>query len=566
MDLRRDDGSIARRRLARRRLLQTASLAGLGIAAAGLLGCGPRSRTGSSAGTAGTGTGQPKQGGKVALNVGTDPFDWDLSYVGKSIPNGNGQALAYESLLGFKYGANVKYGDLQVVPELAQKWEDPDAQTFTFHLRPGVKFANLPPVNGRELTSADVKWTYEYWSRTGSMAGKNLPQAQFAWFFEGMDSIQTPDAQTVVIRFKEPFAPFLSYAAAEYNPIVPHEIFDQYGNLHDHIVGTGPWQLDPTASQKGSKWVWKRNPIYWDSGKPYIDEVDWLVLPDAATAVSAFTAKQLDWIGSPATTPQSAIDIKRMNPGATEYKYSASAPMHLYMNNRAAPLNDVRVRQAVSYAIDRDEIIKTIDLGDGNWALAGSLPDTFSQEEVRQILKYDPQKAKQLLSDAGFANGVDLEFIYPGTAYGNGYISEMQLLQAQLKKVGINLNLKSIDKDSYSSNKKTGKYTITMTGKDIEGDVDSYLFATFHSASKDNYAGVKDPKLDAMLEAQRREADPAKRRELVREAVKYVNAEQAYGLALETGSGYEFSQPSLKGYAVQFSVRQTPEAESWLDK
>jgi peptide/nickel transport system substrate-binding protein len=550
-------------RLSRRRLLRAGALSAGAAGIAAVMGCGSKAR--QSAAPSAT-TGKPKSGGRVAVNVGTDPFDWDLSYVGKSVPNGNGQALAYESLLGFKYGKDVAYGDLQVEPELAERWETPDAQTFTFHLRPGLKFANLAPVNGRDCTSADVKWTYEYWSRSGGLAAKNLPLAQFAWFFEGLDSIQTPDAQTAVVRFKQPFAPYLSYAASDYNPIVPHEIFDQYGNLHDHIVGTGPWQLDPNASQKGSKWVWKRNPTYWDTGKPYIDEVDWIVLPDASTALSAFNTRQLDWIGSPAVSAQAAVDLRKSSPSAVQLKYAAAVPMHLYLNTRAGPLSDVRVRQAISFAIDRDELVKVIDLGEGNWALAGALPDTFTQEEIRQILHYDPPKAKQLLSDAGFANGVDLDFIYPGTAYGDQYISEMQLLQAQLKKVGINLNLKSVDKDAYSSSKKSGKYVITMTSKDVEGDVDSYLFATFHSDSKDNYAGVRDAKLDSLLDAQRREADSAKRLDLVRQAIKYVNVDQAYGLALETGTGYEFTQPYLKGYTPQFSVRQTPEVESWLDK
>jgi len=552
-------------RVGRRHLLRSGAMLGGAAGAAALLGCGTSPKQQSATQSTAAAAGKPKVGGKVAVNVGADPFDWDLSYVGKSIPNGNGQALAYESLVQFKYGPDTKYGDLQIIPSLAEKYETPDSQTFTFHLRPGIKFANLAPVNGRALTSADVKWTYEYWSRTGAMADKNLPLAQFAWFFEGLTSIQIPDVQTVVVQFKQPFAPFISYAAAEYNPIVAHEIFDQYGNLHDHIVGTGPWQLDPNASQKGSRWAWKRNPTYWDDGKPYLDEIDWIVLPDASTAISAFTAKQLDWIGPPATSPQAAIDLKRNNPAATEFQYARTAPMHLYMNTRTGPLADVRVRQAISNAMDRDELVKVVDLGQGRWALAGALPDTFTQDEIKQILHYDPQKAKQLLSDAGFPNGVDLEFITT-PAYGDAYLSEAQLFQAQMKKVGINLNLKAIDKDAYSSNKKAGKYTITMTGKDIEGDVDSYLYATFHSGSKDNYAGVQDPKLDAMLDAQRRESDPAKRLQLVRDAVKYINGDQAYGLALDLGTDYEFTQPNLKNYAPQFRVSQYPEVVSWLDK
>ena len=96
--------------------------------------------------------------------------------------------------MGLERGPNIPYSQLKVEPELADKYESPDAQTWTFHLRPGVAFANLPPVNGRALTSEDVKWSFEYASRTGQFASKKLPQAQFDWYFEGLQSVQTPAA------------------------------------------------------------------------------------------------------------------------------------------------------------------------------------------------------------------------------------------------------------------------------------------------------------------------------------------------------------------------------------
>jgi peptide/nickel transport system substrate-binding protein len=555
------------RRLNRRSILRAGATGAALLAGGGLLACGSKpAGTAQKGSNSGTTPGKPQTGGKVSTNISTDPFDWDLSYVGKSLPNGPGQALAYESLLGFQYGANVKYADLHVQPELAQKYESPDGATYTFQLQPNVSFANIAPVNGRALTSADVQWAFQYWSRTGQFAGKKLPVGQFAWFFEGMDSIQTPDPQTVVIKFKTPFAPFLNYAASDYNPIVPHEIYDQYNNLHDHIVGTGPWQLDVASSQKGSRWVWKRNPTYRVSGRPYLDEVDWLVISDDSTAMAAFTAKQLDILSNQADLgPQQVQTIKQTDPTATLYQNASASPIHVYMNTRKTPLNDARVRQAISYSIDRDEIIKAIDQGSGYWALAGAMSDTYTQDEIKQLVPSDPQKSKQLLTAAGFANGVDIDF-NTTPAYGNQYLSECQLLQAQLKKGGINLNLKTLDKDTYSSAKKNGSFVMTITGKDIEGDVDSYLFATFHSGSQDNYAGVNDPKLDQMLEAQRQEIDLAKRKDLVRAAVKYINVDQAYGLALEYGTAYQFSTPALKDYYVQFGVLQVPDSDSWVSR
>src|SRR5947199_1417265 len=155
MEARDTDRALRSWRAGRRRLL------GIGAgtaAAAALVACG--SRGGPAAKTGRTSSSKPQPGGTVSVNVQTDPFDWDLSYVGKSVPNSNGISLAYESLLTLKRPPQVKYGDIVVQPKLAEKWEAPDAITYTFHLRPGVRFANLPPVNGRAMTAADVVWSY----------------------------------------------------------------------------------------------------------------------------------------------------------------------------------------------------------------------------------------------------------------------------------------------------------------------------------------------------------------------------------------------------------------------
>ncbi len=302
------------------RLSRRGALAGAATSLASLpLACGSLHKGGKSAAPA---AGVPKSGGQLAMRASTDPFDWDLSYVGKSAPNGGGMGLAYNSLLTYQFGPNVPFAELRLKPSLAESWEiSPDAPRFVFRLRRGVSFTNAPPVNGRALTSADVKWSYEYWSRTSSIAAKNLPKSQFDWFFEGLAGIDTPDEATVAVNFSKPFVPFLSYAAADFNPIVPHEIFDQYGSLKDHIAGSGPYQLDLDTSQKGSRWAWKKNSSYWDSGKPYIDDIRWLVIEDDAAAAAAFRSRQLDMLGSGLAGRISftqAQQIRRDNPAAIE--------------------------------------------------------------------------------------------------------------------------------------------------------------------------------------------------------------------------------------------------------
>jgi ABC-type transport system substrate-binding protein len=139
----------------------------------------------------------------------------------------------------------------------------------------------------------------------------------------------------------------------------------------------------------------------------------------------------------------------------------------------------------------------------------------------------------------------------------------MELLQAQYKKAGINLLPRSMPYSEYSSLKKKHGHSMNSSTKDLQADVDSYLFAVFHPSSKNNYDGVNDPKL---LEAQRREPDPAKRRELIREAVRYLNAESFWGRAIYYRAAHEFWHPYLKKHAPNDENIGSPRVASWLDR
>lgn len=452
------------------------------------------------------------------------------------------------------------------MPELAKRWDvSPDAKTYTFHLRQGVKFAPIPPVNGRELTSHDVKWSFEYWSRTGQFKGKKLPQGQFEWMFEGLEAVAAPDPSTVVVHFKESFAPFLSYAAHDFNPVVAHEIYDADGHLKDRIVGSGPFQLDPAASQKGTRWVWKKNRNYWETGKPYADELRSLVLNDEASIHAAFQTRQLDVLAE-RVLARDAEELHRKYPQAIQYEYTDAVPIHIYLSNKTPPLDNPLVRKAVALAIDRDEFIRILADGKGDWAMAGAFPDTFRQEEVRQILRHDPAEARRVLAQAGYPNGVSVDFEVP-TDRGQFQVTQMELLQAQLKKAGINLVPKPLAYAEYSTLKKKHGHSMNTTTKDVQGDIDAYLYAVYHPKSKNNYDEVNDPKLTQLLEAQRREPDPAKRQELIREAVRHLNAGCYCGQALFFGTYYRFWQPYVKGYTPNHNrTSWGPVWEAWLDK
>ena len=542
----------ASRRVSRRRGLGVA--AGVGAAAA-LAACG--GKLGKSAGSATSQqAGKPRYGGQVASSIPTDPFDWDLSLNGKSSPNRQGFQLAYNSLLGFQTGPGIPYDKLTIRPELAQKWETPEAQTYTFSLRHDAKFANLPPVGGRPLTSADVKWSYEYASRSGQFQGKKLPAGQFVFMFEGLNRIETPDDYTVVVHFDRPFVPFLSYSASNDNPILPHEIYDRSGNFKDAIAGTGAFQLDVADSQHGSRWIWKKNPDYWNAGRPYLDQINWLVLPDLATTYGAFQAHQIDQVT--ANVAADADTIKRNNPSAASATYNVGH-RYLYMNTAKPPLNDIRVRQALSLAMDRDEMIRSVTAGQGGWALAGAMGDTFTDQETKQIIKQDPAQAKQLMDAAGYTGGLELEFTKTDP------VALVELYQAQLKRAGIDIALKPEDQATLVKRRKTSQFSLLLGRKPFDVDVDELLYAPFYPNSNQNYADVDDATLTQMLVAQRAAVDPSKRRDLVRQIVRYIY-DKAYAFSFYWEVNTEFWQPYVHGYSPNLSVLGWVDDNTWIDK
>ena len=554
-------GSI---RLSRRRALRIAAT-GAGTAAllAACRGSGAGTSTQSKAATGAAG--KPKSGGQINVRQTTDPFDFDPT--GKPTNNRSVMCYAYDSLLSFKYGPNVGFYDAVLQPGLAERWEAPDGVTFTFHLRKGAQFANLPPVNGRAVTSADAKWSMEYISRTGQFKGdKKLFPALYAGSFTGLSDIQTPDDSTVVYKFSQPLAPFLSYSAAEWNPVLAHEVYDQDGNFSKRLVGTGPFQLDQASSQKGQHWVYKKNPTYYQEGQPYLDAVNELMIGDDATALAAFQTRQLDFITNFTIASVGGPDVvKKGAPDAVILEDLAKSFL-LIMGTDKPPLNDARVRKALNLSIDRDNLIKSMTGGKGQWALASAIPGYFTQHEIKQILKYDPNQAKQLLAQAGFPDGVEIEFMYPTHKYGQQLITEIQLLQSQVKQGNITLKLLPLQDADESKRQKSGDFQLDLYPNSIKaGDPDGPLFPVYYSKSGSNYGHVKDPQLDTMLEDQRREMDPAKRKQLVRKVVQYIS-ETPWGIGLYDNPEHWAWHPYVNDFAPNFAQLTQHYTQSWLAK
>lgn len=489
------------------------------------------------------GTAQMKLGGTFNLPIQADPFEWDVTYAGSSTANIAALWLAYSNLLRYQTGEGTGYNQIVLEPNLAERWEiSNDVKTFTFHLRKGVQFADIAPVNGREVTAADVKWSFEYGSRTGAFKDAKLPASQNQWIFEGLAGIDTPDPYTVVVRFQEGFAPFITYAATLHNPILPREIYQQDGHLKERVVGSGPFQLDTTASQKGSRWVFRKNPGYWETGKPYLDEVRFLVIADESATRAAYQARQID--AGEARGVRDVEELRKAVPDSVIKDY-VRPPMRIWLNLHRPPLGDARIRKAISLAIDRDEFIKIIGGGKGEWALGDSDTwDLFTQEEIKSFVKYDPEEARRLVREAGFPNGLDIEMLHNP----DGLEPYDEVLQSQLRKVGINIVLRNATSTEIASRRRARSYDmVTATGSTSRTDIDSRLFASAWPEGGNNYQGINDPALSAMLLAQRRESDPAKRRDIARQAVRYMNENQLT-FATFRHPYYQYWHPYVRDY------------------
>jgi len=551
-ELRRSSWMETPRRLRRRRLIAAAGA----VAALASAACRPL-KPAHQAPAQGT----IKSGGKFTQAAKADPPGFDPST--RFVTTASVLGYPLDRLLGRKTGPDVKYDDFVIEPRLADKWETPDAQTYTFHLHPGVRFANLAPVNGREMTPADIKWTLEFLSRTGDASA--LKPAPSAAMFEGLESVESPDAATAVVHFKEPFAPFLNTITLEYSGILAREVGDLSGGYAQNVIGTGPWQLDTGASAPGQHWVFKKNPSYFRQGLPYLEQITQLIIPDDATANAAFETRQLDILDYTGLTDQLAGQITRAAANAVVFNYLSTEGKHLYINVGKPPLNDERVRKAFLMCIDRDAMIEALADGKGEWAVAGGIPGLFSDAEVRQMLTFDPAQAKQLLNAAGYGNGLDLTAMYPGQKYGQELIDQWQLIQAQVKKAGINLVLQSVDSTEESNRKRSGDFQLEMVPKMLEGDLDETIYTSFYSKSAGNYSRINDPTLDQLVLAQRREPDLAKRRELWRQLARAV-ADGAWSTALYYRTQYQLWQPYLKDYYPNQGYRGWPLVASWLDK
>jgi peptide/nickel transport system substrate-binding protein len=509
---------------------------------------------------------QPKHGGILRL-AEREPPNLDPHLSISFMPQNIG-SLIYNGLVRFPYGHEQKSPyDLTILPDLAERWEYLDDKTVVFYLRKGVRFHNKPPVNGREVKAQDVQYSLERFAAKSGFRAR----------FDDIDHIDAVDDATVKIVTKHPFAPLLAQLASpSHNVVLPKEAEEQYGDFNkaEAAIGTGPFILE--RYERGVKLIFKRNPDFYIKGLPYVDGIEWQITPDAAARVSLLRAGKVDFVHTTGLLAgEEAIPLQRTNPDLKFFKYQSLNQGIFYMRTDQPPFNDLRVRRALSLAINRQAWLEALEFGEGclntgpipcalpEWKLD---PKEMDAAQAKYLVGFDREEAKRLLAEAGYPKGFTTP-LYHHPGYATPWPSRFELAVDELSKVGIQVELKPQEYGDYISTTYLGKFDKLAMGPITPFlEVDDFLYGVFYPGQPNNRGHIDDPELNAMLIAQRRELDPEKRHQIVHDIQRYL-ADKAYYVYIPIGLSYHVYQPHLKGFAPKIGHTMVHRViAAWLDK
>jgi peptide/nickel transport system substrate-binding protein len=471
----------------------------------------------------------PKRGGTLRLTVIVDPLHFDphqtISFA-TMVP----LSFVYSRLVKVKAGPTVKPMTYPIEGDLAESWSQPSETTYVFKLRKGVRWHPKPPVNGRELTADDVKYTYE---RFLSIKGNpNRP------VLESIEKIEAVDKHTVKFTLSEPNAWFLDMLASTSTWIVAKECVDKFGDLKkvESAVGTGPWMLE--RWEPNVRLFYTRNPNYFVSGLPYADNVDVLIDKDPSSRLAKWLSGQTDfgpeyqqcvrWLELP--------QAKQRKPGlqTAEYVWFTSGSTGLKLS--VPPFGDIRVRRALSRATNQPEIYESLAFSQGNFAFNPAVPAAHAEwsipidqlgPEGRKLYEFSIPDAKRLLAEAGFPNGFKTTVEAPGTGYGPDFMDAVQITLKNWKEAGVDAKLELKEYGAFISSTIFGKFDQMFLGlRGAWTDPEAYFYRIYMPGQPLNVMGVNDPKLTDMMKLQRRTFDVGKRKQIVFDIQRYL-AEQA---------------------------------------
>ena len=497
----------------------------------------------------------PRRGGTLGLRL-WDPPHWD-PHLTVSYKTHIAYSFTHNRLLRHKVGPAVAPGTFPIEGDLAESWTQPSETTYVFKLRRGVRWQSKPPVNGRELTADDVLYSVERFRTVKGNAN--------AYMLSSVDRVEAPDKYTVRFVLKEPYVWFLDMLANSHAiPIIARECVEKFGDLKkpEATVGSGPWMLDSYRPNVGFTCV--RNPTYFVAGQPYIDRIEAGIDEDNASRLAAFLAgkydlgpeyqgviNRSDWV-------QLKDVLRQKRPRLQTVEYPNSVMQHIYVRTDKPPFSDVRVRRAMSVAVNRPRIIESVY--EGGAALNPPVPAALRDWSVPmdqigdggQYYKHDPAAARKLMAEAGFPNGFPASMEY--TTYGSQIVMDtVQLVLKDLKDIGIDIKLVTKEYGAYIATTFYGKYDSMAYGPQTGfQEPDNFLYGQYYPGEIKNQGHINDPVVADMLIRQRRTPDVAKRRELIFEIQRHL-AKQQYYVQMPSAVQIAIWDGALKNYAPNVS-------------
>ncbi len=452
-------------------------------------------------------------------------------------------ATIYDSLVRYKPGTT------EVIPGVAEKWDvSADGLTYTFHLRPGLKFSDGTPLDAkavvwnvdRQLNKANPQYIYN----TGPVEGYE------DFTYGDLASYRQVDDTTVEFVFKRPSAPFLNSMAMVWNGLVSPAAAEKWGkDYRNHPIGSGPFIFREWRQR--DQVILDANPAYW-GGKPKVDHLIFKELPDPQAAVLALKRGEIQIL---ADVSSQAIAAIKTDPNLEILTQPGLAVDGVALPTDVAPFNDKRVRQALNYAVDKNAIDKALFNG---LAVPMTSPLPQAQWGFDASLKgypYDPEKARALLKEAGVKPGLEVEFLTYNSprGYNPAGPNLAVAIQGYLKKVGIDARVRQLEIGAFLSTVRAGNYKgLAMEGwTGDNGDPDNFIGEMWGVKNIPivNWARYNNPAFETLLADALKISDPNKRAAIYAQAQKIV-VDDAPWIFINSTLQVRAISKTVKGYQL----------------
>jgi len=498
-----------------------------------------------------SGQAAPSKGGTLVIGLDQEPPTLD--------PHASPSAVTYQIISSVTENLLYEGTDGKILPWLATSYKvSADGKSFTFTLGKDLKFTDGAPIN-----AVAVKWNFDRIVDPNFKAGGALAA------LTGYASSTVVDESTVQVNFKAPYSPFLVYAAGgTLSLISPKSTPAQGDTVNQKPVGSGPFIISEYMPKDHIIMV--RNPQYdrrppWSdhSGPPYLDQIIWKIIPEAGTRTTTLETGETQMISAlsiPSAVLRRLEGNKSFTVDRTPYP---GAPRIWLLNVKLPPTDDLKVRQAINYGIDRASFVESVFKGLGKRAYAPLTMHMLDDPSLRGAYPYNPAKAAQLLEEAGWKMGPDnmrqkdgkpLSLLINSINYGGGNLPEVELLQGQLFKLGIDARIKSQARPPwYEDNYHCATNGPVMFLRSVDWDGLFALFASRNVGGNFNWSCYANPEVDRLLAAGVAEFDQAKRKAIYLK-IEQILIEQAVTVPLVDEFSVWVMRSNVKGVRYNYSA------------